>query len=216
MTQRSASALTAHSEELLYEIEMVGKLAHYIDRGWIDQATREWTDGGLPARNALIESFVIHARVLREFFCFREPKPNAVGKNDARAHHYAAGWKRRPEPQAFKAIEESAGSEIAHLSYCRERASKRYWEVVAIREAVGELVERFLAELRAAFPDGGAPLCTDFERRARDALFGPVERNRPFFVQSGEELKAELAPLDVRMGTVVPHTGGTATQGFTP
>ena len=55
------------AKDLLYEIQMVYLLRSYLARKVVDDALRARGDSGLPARNALIESWAINLRSVIAF-----------------------------------------------------------------------------------------------------------------------------------------------------
>lgn len=116
MAEHSPNDLRAMSEHVLYEFEMLVRIPDVLNRGGFgqDHAT---------ISNALIESFVVHARGLDRFL-FLDPH-----KDDVAAVDYFPGgdWpvKRGEErPQILIAAHDRAGKEIAHITIGRLKVSE--------------------------------------------------------------------------------------------
>ena len=99
-----------------------------------------------PMNNAFIESFVIHARVLLDFFYPFNPRPDDVIATDF--FDQAETWERaRPEKtDLLKTIHKSVGKEAAHLSYARQKISeeKKNWDYEGIVRDIRFSVDCFL------------------------------------------------------------------------
>lgn len=113
--KRSTPELQAVSAHLLYEIEMLADLVEAMGRVDIgsEAPDQEWA-----VRNALLESFTIHARSLVGFFYPRHPQ-----LDDAIADDFFDDdtWSRRgvPENPSWSRVRRRVGKEIAHLTYQR-------------------------------------------------------------------------------------------------
>ncbi len=134
-----------------------------LDRG-AEPTDQEWA-----TRNALLESFTLHARSLADFFYAASPKPD-----DAIADDFFDDdtWRRQrvPENRGWRRFRRRVGKEIAHLTYKRhdpydEAATwphgQIFLELVAV---VGEFV-------RLVPPERLHP---EFEARADEALSTPA------------------------------------------
>ena len=162
--KRSTFELQAVSAHLLYEIEMLADLVEAmgaVDTGFTTTGS-EWA-----VRNALLESFTIHARSLVGFFYPRRPQPD-----DAIAEDFFDDdtWSRRgaPENPSWSRVRRRVGKEIAHLTYQRHNPyedaatwphGKIFLELAAV---VGDFV-RLVPQER---------LHPDFTQRVTEALPG--------------------------------------------
>ena len=104
-------------------------------------------DGAL--RNAVLESFLIHARGLDDFF-YRDRQ----WSDDLLAGDFIvapSSWVQvRPaKPQELQDVRERTGKEIAHLTYKRTPgvAIEKEWPFVAIRDALESVFEAFLTHV---------------------------------------------------------------------
>lgn len=106
--------------------------------------------------SALIESFLIHARVLRDFFCRRRHKPDDVIASD-----FVSGWTQPPasDYSYISAQKDRLDKALAHLTTTRVRydSEGKQWDVVTIMREIKPMIERFLAEL----PDDRKPWFKD-------------------------------------------------------
>jgi hypothetical protein len=111
-----ASVARKPSEHVLYEIQMLCSLADYFETGAVDAAVARLPRAGLPARNALVESFAIHARQLIEFLT----KP--VNRRNTTAGDFTREPWRPPTfgPQ-LETLADRLSKQLAHLT--RHRAS---------------------------------------------------------------------------------------------
>ncbi len=125
----------------------------------------EPTDHEWATRNALLESFTLHARSLADFFYPSRPKPD-----DAIADDFFDDdtWQRRgvPENSGWRRVRRRVGKEIAHLTYARQNPDEEaaswphgqiFLELVAV---VGDFVR--------LVPPGR--LHPEFETRVDEAL----------------------------------------------
>lgn len=67
-------------------------------------------------KNIALEAFILHVRVLREFFFPSDTKKRRI--DDAYADEFVIGW-NESLPLELKKIDERAGKEIMHLTYSR-------------------------------------------------------------------------------------------------
>jgi hypothetical protein len=136
VSNRTQEELIRASEHLHYEIWMFLSMADCLS---IDLAEK----GPLP--NAIVESFVIHFRVLCDFFYPQGPKPN-----DVLASHYfddPIDWpKKRPElSPLFVESRRRAGKEVAHLTYDRQlvKPEEKYWKNSEIKNQMIDVLRAF-------------------------------------------------------------------------
>jgi hypothetical protein len=143
--QPTRDDLVASSEHLLYEIEMLCQLANYIKYRRVDSVTTAFPDGGGTARNAIIEAFAVHSRVLHDFFFYRR---STVDKPDVLARQYVKDWKEKPPP-ILKPLIRRVGQEIVHLSHGRASLVEeaKSWRHEEMRDAFADLVRRFVQQV---------------------------------------------------------------------
>jgi hypothetical protein len=153
-------------EHLVYEAQMLRYAATRLQQHG-DRAGRD--------RNAMIESFAVHTRCLREFLWY---PPSKDHPEDARAAHFCApgAWDDGDMPPLIDKVKGRIGEEIVHLSYRRrgiteEAKGWNYGEIyqliaaklrefveVALPERLAESTRR---ELGLTIGDGAATLGHD-------------------------------------------------------
>jgi hypothetical protein len=151
-TVRSDAELAAASQHLAYEVEMLTAVASLLD-GSAHSPTI--------LRNALLESFTVHARALLQFFY-----PTNPHAGDVLSDHYFDDvilWRRTlgRQPKRLAQISERVATEIVHLTYTRLEVlpEARNWSITEISKAILGLVATFRATappLRLAEPWTGA------------------------------------------------------------
>ncbi len=126
--------LTDLSEHALYEMAMLMGLPRQF----------EWAAGNDIATNALLESFVMHARQLVDFF-FDHVR---VGASDF-FDDPISEWKmvRGKEGSDLKDVVSRVGEEIAHLTWRRTKP-KEPWNLLEILQKIEALSVRFLERVR--------------------------------------------------------------------
>jgi hypothetical protein len=158
-------------EHLIYEIEMVAGLTRRLSnmRTLLESRSRSSNELAdelfdLAGRNADIEAFGLHTRLLLDFF-YRDKRI----QHDAIAADFFGddSWRQiRPEKTSgLEQIARRVGEEIAHLSYRRAaRETAKTW-------SYGE-IWRDLACVVCVFVDSAAPerLGSEFRERARAVL----------------------------------------------
>lgn len=97
------------------------------------------------ARNALLESFTLHARALLDFFYGRRRK-----KDDALASDFFEedAWEQSRPPMAgtLSDVNRRVGKEIAHLTYSRANVTEeaKGWPIVPMYLALASVFGRFV------------------------------------------------------------------------
>ncbi len=96
--------------------------------------------------SVFVECFLLHARVLRDFFCCSGHKPD-----DVTAGKFVSGWSAPPVSEYHTLDGEKARLDkaLAHLTTTRVQydASGKKWDLAAIRQELEEIIRRFLASL---------------------------------------------------------------------
>ncbi len=135
--ERKEKELKEASDHLHYEIWMLTSLAHGIGSGIAGQG---------PIANALLESFVVHVRVLMDFLYNENPKPDDVIAEDY--FETTDEWKRlRPNlSESLKNAKRRAGKEVAHLTYARLDVTPetKPWRFVDISNEIVAVLNIFL------------------------------------------------------------------------
>jgi hypothetical protein len=187
MTRRipTPEELRNASDWLIYEYWMLEGLNHLLlyEEGL--------TEIGI-VRNAVLDSFLIHARALVDFFFNSEPnhEQDAVAGDYFDETEKACWEKRHPkDPDWFKDTRTRINKGVAHISYDR---NKDAWGHLLIEPEIGnafcEFVERVPLEL----------LGTRWERIKYNIQAGsesPVEL--PPFLVKGGVLKTSYYPLPI-------------------
>lgn len=107
-------------------------------------------------KNAMIESSLIHARNLMDFFCGGE-----THKDDIRACHFvkATVW-QPPKLKYLCQMKEKINKHLSHLTYSRT-SEKVHWNLRRIETEIEEANKRFLAALQEAEADQWQARITD-------------------------------------------------------
>lgn len=125
-------------EHLYYEIWMLYGVTDRLLKGVQDEYLY----------NALLESFVIHASIIIDFFY----RPQ-VYDGDSRAIHYIVDRKKWRESLPsydlyFKAFHRKRNKEVVHLSYTRLDVTpdQKRWAASKIIKQIRKIVDHFLAQ----------------------------------------------------------------------
>src|SRR5215467_13998641 len=135
--KRTTEQLLCAAEHLLYEVRM------------FDLTARQLTSGGFGdgvVRNALLESFAIHTRTLRQVFFPQNP-----GADEILAAHYfdnPSAWAkpRGKLPEALSNVKDRVGKEIVHLTYDRLDVGPeaKGWKIQEIWKAMTSVIDVFV------------------------------------------------------------------------
>ena len=108
-----------------------------------------------PVFDALLEAFLIHVRLLHEFYYVSAPK-NPIAKDDVRASHFVPTW----EPARLLTKEEwgDVNAQLSHFAGRRQIHCD--WQPQALLGTLKTLHLRFVAELPAS-----SPLATTYSQR---------------------------------------------------
>lgn len=135
--KRTDRKLQDASNHLHYEFSMLMFVAQAFDTGI---AAQGWLV------NALLESFVIHIRVLLGFFF----PPDNVKEDDVLAQDYFDddGWKKI-QPQLSEVLSSAkfrANKEVAHLTYTRLNVTPetKGWEFSEIANEMSKVIDIFI------------------------------------------------------------------------
>jgi hypothetical protein len=96
--------------------------------------------------SVILESFLLHTRVLRDFFCRPGKKPDDVFASD-----FVNGWVV-PSPLNYSYVAEQEdwlNKSLAHLTTARVKhaAEGKQWDVATIKKEIDPIIDRFLAAL---------------------------------------------------------------------
>jgi hypothetical protein len=140
------------SEHLLYEVRM------------LERATREIADAQpCEAKNAWIESFLVHARLLAHFLGWNRRSPPKT--DDVIVEDYqVTSWTSSSEPPAIATMREPINKRIVHLSYGRTHspADGFAWDFTGIANA---LLGRIAEFVRCV---DGPKLCENWDHWCKD------------------------------------------------
>ena len=120
-------------DKLKYELWMLGECAKKLAVDDLEEAEH----------NAWLEAYIIHARLLTEFF---RDKPRK-DKDDVVAKHYLGDyWKDADATTALEALwerTEAWNKWLAHLTATRVREDKPNQDIADIHKHIGVLTSRF-------------------------------------------------------------------------
>ncbi len=184
MTRRilSPEELRNASDWLIYEYWMLKGLAQLL------LEDDDYTEIGL-LRNAVLDSFLIHARALVDFF-YRKPKvPTDVIAGDYFDNTEKAYWERHysKDPGWFKDTRTRIDKGVAHISYERRKDA---WDYIQIEREIGKVFDDFVKRVSLDL------LGTRWEiikRNIRTGSESPIEL--PSFLIKGGTLKTSFYPL---------------------
>jgi hypothetical protein len=140
--QRSREELVEASKHVAYEAWMLEQTGSVLISGLF---------GDGPAKNALLESWTIHARALW-FFAFADKSmPDDVLAEDFFSDDPQQQWNtlRGDEPPILEVVRRRVGKEIAHLTYARLQVTPeaKHWNIRAITEALSTMMRTFSAAI---------------------------------------------------------------------
>jgi hypothetical protein len=130
---RGRKALASAADDLNYEWKMARVSARALARA---NATADvW------AKNIALESFLVHARVIRDFYA------TSASDNDVLAVDFLGSSPRVRLPLLrSRAIRTRLNRRIAHLSFSRSRL-KRAWDVRTLLNEINDAMSVFVALL---------------------------------------------------------------------
>jgi hypothetical protein len=133
---RKPSELSAAAEHLVYEVQMARATAVGLASGLFPIG---------PLHDAVLESFIIHARNLVHFFF-----PQGAQASDVLAEHYfptPKDWNslRGELPPSLVRLRGRANKEVAHLTYDRllVTSKAKSWNTLRILSDLDSLVAKF-------------------------------------------------------------------------
>lgn len=217
--QRNPDDLRAFSEHLLYEAELLFRLADRLRATSDGQGELPWE-----IEMACIESFAVHARALVEFL-WGDPKGDRF-PDDAFASDYFppsqwADLRERVQRSAIDGLGRRTGNEIAHLSYRRSAlpTEARAWDFDVIAGVVGRafrlflenvppdlVAEDFESRLRSTWPEYlNFPVAISFppDRPARSVATRMMTGSPPRPARFEELLPVSIPATGVDLGSVV-------------
>jgi hypothetical protein len=120
-------------EHVGYEAEMLVGTADLLRR--MSEATI--------AHDAVLESFLVHARLLDDFLAHDVPKPGTLSEDDVVARHYLPNWPLAPVMS--KSERDLANKMVAHLTTAR--ADKRPVKIALVLAEVTTGLREFVVAL---------------------------------------------------------------------
>jgi len=132
---KTPQMLASASDHLHYEIMMLRFTALELSGRQAEESQ---------GKNALLESFAIHVRNLRSFFC----KKSTNLQNEMLAIDYLKDW-TPPRSEYLDKLEGKINEQISHLSYKRLTISEeaKSWEIDLIVEEIRKLLVAFLEKV---------------------------------------------------------------------
>src|SRR4051812_11520484 len=133
---RTPTQLRDASEHLHYEFWMFVTLSRAL-------AISVFGQGAI--RNAILESFTVHARVLLDFLYAEKPQADDVIADDFFTDPETWRQIRGDMAPALQKVNRRVGKEIAHLTYARLEVTPEIkgWSFLEIASAIEALVTRF-------------------------------------------------------------------------
>ena len=129
----SPEQLSLLAEHIPYEVDMLHELRRRI-RGALS--------GDVVVRNAVLESFLLHARSLDAFL---GPRAENARPDDVFAEDFVSGWRRTGTGLGDK--RSRVNKEIAHLTVARAEEITKYWPIDSTADdLLGDMV-RFAVKL---------------------------------------------------------------------
>lgn len=135
---REESELVKASNNLQYEIWMLLSLA--------DLMSKDVGRDNVVVNNALVESFMIHARVLLEFLYAQKPRPDDIIAEDFLAEPEQWEKIRIPKTDLLETVHDRVSKEAVHLTYARlkQTPESKQWAFVEIANDIKVVFEQFL------------------------------------------------------------------------
>lgn len=145
-------------EHLSYEIEMLRGTAEKMFAIALhdhEAGAKDYAFADVTIRNALLESFTVHARALFDFLY----EPPNTRDDDALARNYVGDWDPPEFQPPLDLLRGRVGKEIAHLTYGRLAVSEtdKGWYFPAIWQQLASVIDDFAARVP---PELGEPLIT--------------------------------------------------------
>lgn len=139
MTDQELRAFSG--EHLYYEVEMAFAAGQLALRFANPASVEDWA-----IRNALIESFAAHVRVLKSFLYDQRGQPDDVIAADYVAVPLAWEQARGPVPAALTQAAQRTGKEVAHLTRRRHAGNvpEKQWAPYALLAALAVPLKQFV------------------------------------------------------------------------
>src|SRR5512139_2713896 len=109
-------------------MKMFYKLLRYFETREVDRAVAELEQEGLPVRNAVIESYQLHARQLIEFL-IDSPTP----ERPTAPKFTRRPWQPPPERRELQALQAEFSERVMHLGWKRSEFNDQEREVLTHR-----------------------------------------------------------------------------------
>ena len=134
--QRSDCELQEASKHLHYEVDMLLGTARLLAAGV----------RGDVLSNAVVESFIIHTRVLLDFLYDERPRSDDVVASDYFTDRQDWISKRPAMSSTLTKVDRRVGKEVAHLTYVRNEVTDemKKWPFVEIANEVQRVVAVFV------------------------------------------------------------------------
>jgi len=141
--QRDKKQLQKASDRLWYECWMLNCTAHALASGIIPEGV---------VHNALLESFLIHARALTDFLrlsCPEKVRSKKQREDDVIAPHFFTppeGWQPGAMPEILQDTKTRVGKDLCHITYTNldAPAEQKPWDFVKIADEVKKVTNGFV------------------------------------------------------------------------
>jgi len=173
----TAEELLQGANHLLYEAQMLSNTAELLEKHPWQSGWQDWS-----LYMASLESFLVHARSLMDFFCPADGYEASLSRQkDIFAFDYCARW--TPDPwESFEDDRNAISREIIHMSYRRPDIG-RDWPYRELLDKLFAILERFLDAEPTLHPHlklqllgvlGGARISTAYTP-VIDGLWEPID-----------------------------------------
>lgn len=188
------------SGHVLYEIQMLASLQTHFQNGDHDRAVAGLPLNGLVARNALVESFQIHARQLIDFLTDQPSRREATASDFT-----LAGWSiPEIDRRALRRLSGEFSARVAHLSWRRSQLDATQQRVMT--DDIFDAIRRYLLVFAEHLDqDRVRPR---FFQDMMEMMFGQVIKpGHPRYSEPSDDSAARRA---------ASYSGGTATSQLQP
>lgn len=135
--KRSEEELKLISEHLWYEVQMLVGLSRYMSSGGSDNNL---------IKNAVLEAYTIHARLILDFLFNKEPQPDDVIAIDFLEDVQEWMNFQNERRQQIKTIRTRVAKEVAHLTYRRLNVTpdEKPWKYMEITDEIMSMFRLFI------------------------------------------------------------------------
>lgn len=147
--RRSHDEKLQATKHLFYEFSMMRDVLHVFTDSYVGDPMNP-TEAVI--KNALIESFLNHARVLSHVVGWHGRHRKGPHPDDVVAEDFDKNWKPSKRPPGLDSFAGRASEQLVHLSYNRQGANKT-WNMGEIARSLMSEVVRFVRRVRGLAPE---------------------------------------------------------------